>query len=70
MMMMMMKTHRCNVRRGIAKEEELVEARDENCPTDANEPCAECVDGNGGVIGIRDGGSDFRVRGVVLCGGR
>ena len=52
--------------RGIAEEEELVEAGDEHGPADANEPCPESVNGNGGVIGICDGSSDFRVWGVVL----
>ena len=49
-----------------AEEEELVQAGDEDGPDEADEPRAEGAAGHVGVVGVGDGGSNLRVRGVIL----
>ena len=54
---------------GIPEEEELVQTGNEDGPDNTNEPRSESVDRHQGVVGVGDGGSNLRVRRVVLCTG-
>jgi hypothetical protein len=46
--------------------EELVDAREEDSPENAECPCPDGGDRHGRVIGVGYGGSDFGVRGIVV----
>lgn len=55
--------------RGVAEEEELVEAGDDDGPEQADKPGAGGGARHVGVIGVGDGGAHLGVRRVVLCAG-
>ena len=48
--------------RGIAEEEELVQAGEDDGPDEADEPGPEGVHGHVRVVGVGDGRTDLRVR--------
>lgn len=50
------------------EEEELVQTGDDDRPDHADEPGAEGATGHVGVVGVGDGGTDLRIRRVILCG--
>ena len=62
-----METYTANRDRRIPEEEELVQTGNEDSPDNTNEPGSESVDRHQGVVGVGDGGSNLRVRGVILC---
>lgn len=53
--------------RGIAEEEKLVQAGDDNGPNKTEHPGADGRDWDIGVIRVRNSGTDLWVRRVVLC---
>lgn len=52
--------------RGIAEEEELVHAGEDDGADDADDPDAQGARGHGDVVGVGDGAAHFRVRRVLL----
>lgn len=46
---------------------ELVHARDDDRPEEAEHPCPEGVDGHGRVVKVGDGGAHLWIGRIILC---
>ena len=62
------RTYSSDCYRGVPEEEELIETGDNDCPKESNGPGTDRHDGHVGVIRVGDGGTNLRIRGVILCG--
>jgi hypothetical protein len=60
------KTNRSDVDSRVSEIEELVYARNDDGPEQANGPSTECRHRHWGIVSVGHRGSDFRVRGFIF----